>query len=1593
MALSAAQINAMYAALFGPGHTPDAAQLAAWEALDATQGDAAVISGIVTSPASMEYDYAIVQILQFVQGVVPTAFQLQNWVSYLESGGSITSVVTAFAEGTVFQNNFNGGNPVNVSAPVTATIAYNIIAAALGTVPSMTDVNGWVATGISTAQMLGEFALGDQYSARTASFVENYLTHIAAQAAGVPGAAAPSGSLFTVTVEKSITDSTTGETTTAGDMVTFTVHTIGVVAGTQYTWVLTGSALNEVTTATSGTVTIGTNGTGSVTVDTVYNAGQGSGTLTFTVADPVADTITINPPSIQHFTTAVGETLMGDPNGNTTFIGVVDTVIVGNNTYTSIADSAQGFGSNNTLFLIVNNEIGGGIITPNATGVQTFEVSDTNGVSSTTNFNMQLMPNLTTIELFANNQYEDDFYNVQNVVNFEFISNDFSGPSTSVEIFVTNAAAAAYVAAGGGPVTLTLENVGSLSLEYQNTSGGPFDSSADFVTAFDIVNSGDNYLQLWGASQATTITVTGTGSLWMTFDGTVSGYNFHDHDLYKLTNVDASGLSGAYDTTEYQFGFDPDIFNNFTFLGAQGNTFVDIKDDTAGHGNAVTNISITTYGGNDKIHVDTSFGNGETVTVNSGGGVTTNMSTGSGRGGDSIDLHGWKATNQILTVNSGDGNNNVNVVTADSGNVTVNQGNGNNFIDIDIWNNQVQGLPDGTAAMVNVTIGDGTNKIFINTDKTGVYGDDEGSHVTVAPDTDNGNDNYVLIRSGYDSTTSVTLGNGNGDTVDVENQGSDDTPYTLGTFGTNSTINVGTGGTLADPISITYNDGSASDTWGNENVTINAGVGGGGHGSIEATIGAASVVTETVGDGSYSITDYVKGQYSTATVTVGNGNNKINIDLDGSTSDTANVLLGDGSNYVGIYDAPGALNMNAYITGLDGLTGAGADGNNIVNVVFDETSSSSLTPYSSGAYVLLGNGANDITVTLNDSGSNYDLAYIVVGNGDNCIAVHGIGYGSDNFVEIITGSGDNSIYLGSLDTSADYYGYDIYVQAGGYDGGATGFNTLQLNAYAAGQAWGPDDVLANFGTYLAGFSALEITDKMYTSVNLYDFGAGNAINTVTLDGGHGNVTLAGLGNNATLNLLWGDSFSTLSVPISGSIFNPNDTFNLLLDSQYSPGGGGTLDHHYGTIDLTPFFGGGIVENVNITSTSGEGIYPSDPTDDYANVINHVSLIDPGIEVMTINGALGGGDGDVAVPGQACNYNGVPTEDGDVYLNLNGSFIPFLHTVNADSFYAGIERTDLFATFSLQSNTVGHLEGGLGGTSTVELPFQFFASNTTMDDLVFGNGNIGGAPGYGDQIYLGNYDNIVTVGDGNGDTLELTATTNVYGSSQGGNYVNVGNGIDDFVFLDNNDNGDGNIVILGNTSLGGGAGNGSKVVLGSGGNVSGNSVTINGYNSTPGVSGADDTVTVTFDGSGPTSGGNTITPHLVTGSTINLGTHTIGDTIVFNDVHDSAVGYNDMITGFHGAGAYGTGGAQDIIDLSGIIGADPSSFFQVATGADALVQANSNTAGHDMVIYAYKDGSIYDFHGSTGATATPDNTLEVSVDVTGSLAVTAANIHF
>ncbi len=80
--------------------------------------------------------YPIAQIIELATGKPPTAAQLDGWTAYENTGGSLQSIVEAFVASTMFANKYNNGTSINPDAPISATVAQEIIENALGAMPA-----------------------------------------------------------------------------------------------------------------------------------------------------------------------------------------------------------------------------------------------------------------------------------------------------------------------------------------------------------------------------------------------------------------------------------------------------------------------------------------------------------------------------------------------------------------------------------------------------------------------------------------------------------------------------------------------------------------------------------------------------------------------------------------------------------------------------------------------------------------------------------------------------------------------------------------------------------------------------------------------------------------------------------------------------------------------------------------------------------------------------------------------------------------------------------------------------------------------------------------------------------------------------------------------------------------------------------------------------------------------------------------------------------------------------------------------------------------------------------------------------------------
>ena len=227
----ATEINNIYLAVLQRNATQS--EINTWVTADASIGIAAVIADIVNLPEAQQFVYPVIQIIQLAVGHVPTAASLRSWVPYVESGGDTPAatyalevqMATAFVGSTNFANTYNGGVTVNPNAPVTTTIMQAIIEAALGTVPTAAHVASWVATGLSTAQVFVDFALGAQFTARANGPIQTFLT------AAANGTESYTGSLFSASTLAVDDNGVGAETSTAAlDVAAADVMALGGVA-------------------------------------------------------------------------------------------------------------------------------------------------------------------------------------------------------------------------------------------------------------------------------------------------------------------------------------------------------------------------------------------------------------------------------------------------------------------------------------------------------------------------------------------------------------------------------------------------------------------------------------------------------------------------------------------------------------------------------------------------------------------------------------------------------------------------------------------------------------------------------------------------------------------------------------------------------------------------------------------------------------------------------------------------------------------------------------------------------------------------------------------------------------------------------------------------------------------------------------------------------------------------------------------------------------------------------------------------------------------------------------------------------------------
>jgi hypothetical protein len=119
---------------------------------------------LLTGTAMDEVGIKIAQIITVATaGVGPSAAQVAGWEAYWQAGHPLTEIAAAFVQSTNFANAYNNGTLVDPSSAASPAILQNVMNYTLGSHTS-TQIDAWVSTGLHVADVLTDFALGDQYT-------------------------------------------------------------------------------------------------------------------------------------------------------------------------------------------------------------------------------------------------------------------------------------------------------------------------------------------------------------------------------------------------------------------------------------------------------------------------------------------------------------------------------------------------------------------------------------------------------------------------------------------------------------------------------------------------------------------------------------------------------------------------------------------------------------------------------------------------------------------------------------------------------------------------------------------------------------------------------------------------------------------------------------------------------------------------------------------------------------------------------------------------------------------------------------------------------------------------------------------------------------------------------------------------------------------------------------------------------------------------------------------------------------------------------------------------------------------------------------
>jgi hypothetical protein len=225
--ITAAQINMVYSDVLG--RTASAAEQAAWVAAQSSGMVSAsqVIAAIVNSPEAQDYSWDVVRLYQAAFGRVPDPAGFTADVDFLDPAmygpGMVLQLAQAFVASAEFQSDY--GTPTTTATLTTfiEAVYQNV----LGRTGSIAEVNAWLATGESAAQILIGFSNSAEFQADANPAVMSLLT-INALAETIT-----TGGLF----QTAITGASSGQTSAAArSTVTSSIGTGGTLSvsdGTQ----------------------------------------------------------------------------------------------------------------------------------------------------------------------------------------------------------------------------------------------------------------------------------------------------------------------------------------------------------------------------------------------------------------------------------------------------------------------------------------------------------------------------------------------------------------------------------------------------------------------------------------------------------------------------------------------------------------------------------------------------------------------------------------------------------------------------------------------------------------------------------------------------------------------------------------------------------------------------------------------------------------------------------------------------------------------------------------------------------------------------------------------------------------------------------------------------------------------------------------------------------------------------------------------------------------------------------------------------------------------------------------------------------------